>query len=239
MNIFSTIFNKLLYQPLFNALILLYEYLPGQDFGLAIIVLTFGLRLLLSPLMAQSIKSQKELSKIQPKLEEIQEKYKDDQEKQAEEIMNLYQKENFNPFGSLLPLLIQLPVLIALFQLFQKGIQPQEMTSLYNFVPHPGDIKYSFLGSVGLSNPNMLLAGIASVLQFFQFQLQNSYQKTKQSDKKSGAQFMKTFQKQMPYFFAGFTFIILMKLPAALALYWMVTSLFSMGQQYVIQQKYD
>lgn len=240
MNIFTTIFNKILYQPLFNALILFYEYLPGQDFGLAIITLTFFLRLLLSPLMAQNIKNQKALSKIQPKLEKIQKEYKDDQEKQTEKILDLYKKEDFNPFSVFLPLLLQLPILIALFQLFKNGLQPQEMTSLYGFIPHPGDIKYIFLGSILLSEPSTILTVLASVLQFVQLRFFTpSPQGKDKENKEAGAQFAQIFQKQTPYLFAGFTFFILIKLPAALALYWMVTSVFSMGQQYVLEKKYD
>ena len=75
MNLLTQIFNTALYQPLFNALILLYNCLPGNDFGLAVIILTFLLRLFLYPVMTQSIKYQKTLNEIQPRMKEIQEKY--------------------------------------------------------------------------------------------------------------------------------------------------------------------
>jgi len=92
-------FNTILYQPLFNALVLLYEFLPGHDFGIAIIVLTILIRLLFFPLMAKSLKSQKTLTELQPKIRDIQQKYKKDKERQAKEIMELYQREKMNPFG--------------------------------------------------------------------------------------------------------------------------------------------
>ncbi|PIX88058.1 MAG: hypothetical protein COZ30_01955, partial [Candidatus Nealsonbacteria bacterium CG_4_10_14_3_um_filter_36_16] len=99
MDIFINLFKVILYQPLFNALVLLYQYLPGHDFGVAVIVLTILIRLILYPLMVQSIKSQKVLSELQPKIQEIQQKYKGDKEKQAKETMGLYQREKINPFG--------------------------------------------------------------------------------------------------------------------------------------------
>jgi len=94
-------FNTILYQPLFNALIFLYQYLPGQDFGIAVIVLTVLIRVLFYPLMLKSITSQRALSELQPKIQEIQEKYKNDKERQSKEMMQLYQREKINPLGGL------------------------------------------------------------------------------------------------------------------------------------------
>src|SRR4030042_4762328 len=100
MSLLINAYNLILYQPLFNVLVLLYKYLPGHDFGIAVIVLTAIIRLALYPLMTQSIRSQKILSELQPKIQEIQQKYKTEKEKQAQEIFELYKKEKINPFGS-------------------------------------------------------------------------------------------------------------------------------------------
>ena len=83
MNFFVNAFNLILYQPLFNALVLLYQYLPGHDFGVAVLVLTILIKFLFYPLGTIAIRSQKNLSDLQPKLKEIQQKYKDDKERQA------------------------------------------------------------------------------------------------------------------------------------------------------------
>ena len=91
------LFNTILYRPLFNVLILFYQYLPGHDFGIAIIVLTILIRLILWPSMTKSIVSQKRLSQLQPKLKEIQKKYKGDLKRQNKETMELYKKEKINP----------------------------------------------------------------------------------------------------------------------------------------------
>jgi YidC/Oxa1 family membrane protein insertase len=234
MNFFNTIFNSLLYRPLFNGLILLYTYLPGSDFGIAIIVLTILLRIVLSPFMAQTIKSQKAISEIQPKIQEIQEKFKDDQERQIQEITNLYQEKKINPLNMFLPLLIQLPLLIALFQVFSKGLKLNAMDSLYGFVPHPGEINYTFLGLMNLSQPNIILAVFSAVSQFFQLKMQN-FQTKKAKNKNNQDRFSKTAQNQMPYFLSAFTFVFLSRIPAALGLYWMATSLFSIGHQYILK----
>src|SRR4030042_2639385 len=166
MYFFFSVLNKILYKPLFNALVLLYQYLPGKDFGIAVIALTLVIRLILYPLMAKSIKSQKVLTELQPKIKEIQEKYKNDKEKQARETMALYQKEKINPFGGCLPLIIQLPILIALYRVFWKGLQPEAMEKLYSFVPNPGIIDPTFLGFLNLADPNFIEAIVAGIAQY-------------------------------------------------------------------------
>lgn len=229
----SNIFNAFLYQPLFNALILLYIYLPGHDFGVAVIVLTVLIRFLLYPLMAQSIKSQKILSELQPKIQEIQKKYADDKEKQSRAMMELYKKEKFNPFGGCLPLLVQLPLLIALYQVFWRGFKIEQLNFLYNFVPNPGAINPMFLGIMNLAEPSISLAVLAGISQFLQSKM--TMPKLSQSPQKGQmGQFSQIMQKQMLYFFPIFTVFILWKMPAAIGLYWTVSTLFSIAQQYII-----
>src|SRR5688572_820076 len=111
-------FNTVLYYPLFNLLVLIYNYLPGHDFGIAIIVLTIIIRFILYPVSVKALNSQKALQKLQPQIQELQKKYKDDKEKQAKETLELYRREKINPFSGLLLALIQLPILIALYNVF-------------------------------------------------------------------------------------------------------------------------
>lgn len=227
---FINLFNIILYKPLFNALIFLYECLPGHDFGIAVIVLTLTIRLVLYPSTVQSIKSQKALAQFQPKIQEIQKKYKDDKQKQAQAIMEFYKKEGINPLSGCLPLLIQLPILIALYRVFWRGLESGQMVHLYSFVPDPGIINPNFLGLINLSQPSAVLAVLAGILQFFQTKMLSP--KTESADKTSD--FAQTMQKQMIYFFPAFTVFILLKLPAAIGLYWIIISMFSIIQQYFI-----
>lgn len=234
MEFFISAFNTILYQPLFNALVLIYQYLPGHDFGIAVIVLTIIIRIVFYPLMVKSIKSQKVLSELQPKIQEIQQKYKTEKEKQAKEMMALYQKEKINPLGGCLPLLLQLPILIALYRVFWTGLEPGAMARLYSFVPDPGVIDPTFLGLLNLAEPFFGLALLAGVAQFFQTKM--LMPKTKKTREQGGqmSQFSSMMQKQMLYFFPIFTVLILLRLPSAIGLYWIVTALFSIGQQHLI-----
>jgi YidC/Oxa1 family membrane protein insertase len=237
----------ILYSPFLNALVLLYQYLPGHDFGIAVIILTIVIRLILYPLMAQAIRSQKVMADLQPKIQEVQERFKKDKEKQAKEMMELYKKEKINPLGGCLPLLIQMPILIALFRVFWEGLRPEEMANLYSFVPHPGIIDPTFLGIIDLSKsfmikineqteyywPVIILAILAGLCQFIQTKMITPKVKKVQGSDQM-AKFSGMMQKQMSYFLPFFMVFILLRLPAAIGLYWLVTSLFSIGQQYLV-----
>jgi len=235
LNLLITVFNTVLYEPLFNILVFLYVYLPGQDLGIAIIVLTIIIRLALYPSSIKAVKSQKAVRSLQPKLKEIQKKYKDDKEKQAQETMALYKKEGVSPFGGCLPILIQFPVLIGLFQVLKRGFQSNALSHLYSFMPHPGKISPVFLGFLNLTSPNVFIAIFAAGLQFIQSKMMSSKSKNKSKDKNVG--FAEIMQKQMVYFFPIIAFIILLGLPSAIGLYWVVSSLFAIIQQYIVFKK--
>ena len=237
MDFFISIFQTFLYQPLLNALIFIYQNIPGHDFGLAVILLTVLIRIIFYPLMVKSIRSQKILSELQPKIQEIQQKYKEDKQRQSKEMMTLYQKEKINPFGDCLPLLLQLPILIALYRVFWKGLEPGAMAYLYSFVPNPGTIDPSFFGLVNLAETSLVMALIAGVAQFFQSKMLLPKTKSQKQGGGQMAQFSGMMQKQMLYFFPIFTVLILLRLPSAIGLYWIVTALFSIGQQHLIMRE--
>lgn len=247
MEILITAFNTVLYRPLFNFLVLLYQYIPGQDFGIAVIILTVIVRLAVSPAAIKSIKSQQALQKIQPKLKKIQKKYKNDKEKQAQATMELYKKEKVNPLSGCLPLLIQLPILLALFRVFWRGFGPEQMSFLYSFVPDPGVINTTFLGIINLAQsctaeigdqlvflwPNIILVILVGIFQFIQMKITTS-QISPSSGEGQMAQFSGMMQKQMVYFFPAFAVLILWRLPAAIGVYWLITTFFSIAQYRLI-----
>jgi YidC/Oxa1 family membrane protein insertase len=237
MSFFTSAFNAILYRPLLNGLILLYEFLPGHDFGVAIIVLTILIKFILYPLGAQGVKSQKILSELQPKIKEIQSKYKNNKEEQTKMLMALYKEKKVNPFAGCLPLLIQLPILFALYRVFWKGFKLEQTAGLlYSFVPNPGVINTFFLGVINLANPNFILALLAGIFQFFQVKMASPQVKSK-SEKNQASNFSQAMQNQMQYFMPAFTVIILFRLPSAIGLYWVVVTLFTIIQQYFIFKK--
>ena len=230
----GTFFNIFLYKPLFNSLVLFYNIIPGHDFGIAIIFLTLAIKFILYPLSVKAFRSQKVLQDLQPKVKEIQTKFKDDKEKLAKATLELYKNEKINPFSGLFLAFIQLPILIALYQVFWQGLKPEQLNNLYNFVTRPIVINPVFLGMIDLSKPNIYFAIIAGVLQFFQTKMVASSQK---KDKGGAPDMAQAMQTQMLYIFPIVTIIILLSLPSALGLYWIISSIFSIVQQYYILKK--
>ena len=135
-----SILKMIFYQPLYNGLILIYNFIPGHDLGISIILLTLLIRFVLYPLNNLSIRSQKALQDIQPKIKQVQKEFANNKEQQAKELLKLYKEHKVNPFSSCLPLLIQLPFLIALFSVFKPGITATAFADLYSFVGRPETI---------------------------------------------------------------------------------------------------
>ena len=233
MNFISLIFNEALYRPLFNGLIFLYNIIPLPDFGVAIILLTIIIRLVLYPLNQKAITSQKALGELQPQIKDVQNKYPTDKVKQSQAMMELYKKNNINPASGCLPLLIQLPILIALYQVFWNGLNPDSLTALYSFVARPAQVNPMFLGLISLAESNYGLAILAGIFTFWQSKMMVSVQ----SNVGQGTDFSAAMNKQMVYFMPLFTVFISWKLPAGLVLYWVVTTLAGIAQQYFVIKK--
>jgi len=241
MNFLIQFFNTILYQPLVNLLILLYSYLPGNDFGVAVIILTLITKLILFPSSFKSIQSQRKITAIQPKIKEIQQKYKGDRQAQSRAMMELYQKEKVNPVSGCLPLLLQLPILIALYQVFLRGLESEVLqNTLYNFVPNPNGIDFMFLGIINLGQTNIFLALLAGILQFFQTKI-SFPQKPKTSltpvNKGEKMDFSSMFQSQMLYLFPVITVLIVWKMGSIIGLYWITATLFSIGEHYIVKKR--
>ncbi len=233
------IYNIFLYKPLFNVLIFLYNSIPLHDLGISIIILTLFIRVLISPLSIKSFKTQKALAELQPKIKEIKEKYKGNVRKQNEETMRLYKEGKANPFSGCLPMLIQLPIFIALFQILKGLANPNQFSNLYSFVSHPGILNTSFLGILDLAQRSRILAVLAGLFQFIQSKMISSLT-GKQKGKSTGSQTDQMSQmmtKQMTYFMPIFLVFIYWKLPSALSLYWIIITVFSIGEQYYINKK--
>jgi YidC/Oxa1 family membrane protein insertase len=230
-------FHTILSQPLFNGLIALYQYVPGHDLGVAIILLTLIIKFILYPLAAKGIQSQKALNQLQPKMKEIQERLKNNKEEQAKAVMALYKTEKVNPFSGFLTLIIQLPILWALFRVFINGFSEEKLSILYPFISNPGQINTSFLGIVDLSKASIVLAILTGVAQFIQSKMTVPSQPKK--NQTGAPQFSNMMQKQMLYFLPLFTVFILWRMPAAVALYWLTTTIFTIVQQYIILKKHE
>lgn len=233
----SDIYTAVLYQPLYNILVYVYNIIPGNDIGIAIIVLTILIKIILLPFSKQSIRSQKALQDIQPKVEEMRKKYKDDKEKQAQELMKLYKQEKVNPFSSCLPLLIQLPFFIAVYHVFRNGLtSPESLDLVYSFIMRPESINPVSFGFFNLAERNIVMAVLAGIAQWFQAKML-THKKQPAVPGSSDENAMASMNKQMMYMMPVITVIIGTTLPSGLMLYWLITSLLTIVQQKLIFSK--
>lgn len=236
----TALFNTILYQPLFNLLIWLYNIIPGHDIGAAILILTVLIKLILYPFSLQALKAQKALTVLQPKIDELKAKYKDDKEAMSREMMNLYKENKVNPFSSCLPVLIQLPFLIAVYRVFISGLGSKGLENLYPFVAHPGHINVISLGFLDLSKPNLIIALLAGAAQFWQAKMMPRQSPPKNVAGTAGAKdegMAAAMNKQMLYFMPAITVLIGASLPGGLTFYWLLTTLLTVGQQYLYFKK--
>lgn len=228
MAILKLIVKTILYQPLFNALIFLVWLIPGHNVAWAIIILTIIVRIILLPSSLKAARAQIRMRDLQPKLKEVQEKYKHDKQKQSQALMEFYKENKVNPLGSCLPLLIQFPILIVLYYVFIHGLNTDNYYLLYHWVPRSDVLNTVWLGLDMAKPDRWILPLIAGGLQFIQSR-QMMPPKPKDGSKADPAA---AISSQMMYLMPIFTIFIAGKLPAALPLYWIITTLFAIGQQW-------
>jgi YidC/Oxa1 family membrane protein insertase len=225
------LYNTLFYQPLLNALVFLYNTAALGDLGLAIIELTILIRIVLFPIFQKSARHQAVMQRLQPKLKEIQEKHKDyNARNQAS--LDLFREHQINPFSGILLFLLQLPILFALYHIFLNVFSPEFLSVLYPAVAAPPSLKpEAFFGLLNLEKSNIVMVGLAAVTQYFQGKLA--------LPPKSGGQpsASEAMVQRMVWIGPILTGVILWNLPSAAALYWTVSSLFSIAQQGMINRQ--
>ncbi|MDO8585221.1 MAG: YidC/Oxa1 family membrane protein insertase [bacterium] len=222
----SSLFHSIFYQPLFNGLVFFYNTIAFRDVGLAIILLTIAIRFILFPLFYKSFKNQAIMQKIQPELKKIQHEHKENKERQAQAMMELYRQHNVNPFSSFLLLFAQLPVLIALYQVFLKGFADTALVDLYAFIANPGHMNTVSLGLIDLGKRSILIVVLAAIVQY--------YQGLASVPKQDGS--AQDIARKMVFLGPVLTVMVLFTLPAAVGLYWLTASVFSLVQQIYINK---
>ncbi|MDI6814666.1 MAG: YidC/Oxa1 family membrane protein insertase [Dehalococcoidales bacterium] len=223
------IWNLIIIQPVINLLIVLSHYLFGS-FGLAIIALTIVVNGLMYPLTLKQLRATKAMQALQPKLLELRQKYAKDRDKLAKEQMRLYKESGVSPAGCLLPMLVQLPIWIALFWAIIKllAVTPEDFLGLskylyswsvvYSMVP----LESKFLG-LNLAEPNFSLAILVGGTMW----LQQKMTMTPTADPKQESM-SRMMLWMMPLVFA----FICLSLPSGLALYWVTSSVIRIGMEY-------
>jgi len=232
-------FDTYLVLPIYNVFIYLISLMPYGDVGFAIIALTLIVRVIFYPAFTSSIRTQIGMQAIQGDIDEINKTYKDDATERGRRTMELLRKNNIRPFSSFLALLIQLPILFALYAAFFREELPAIATQLlYSFVPVPQAVNMEFLGVLHLSSShNIILTAIVAGLQYGVMWFSVARLKGAKSTAPEKQMVQKTQQQLMLYFFPILMAIITYTLPAAVGLYFAVTNIVSIGQEMLINRQ--
>ena len=224
------IYHNLFYNPLANALAGILSTLPGAHLGVAVIVLTLAVRAILFPLSHKMIHTQHAMKRIQPQIEEIKKSTKGDREKEYSNLSALYREHGISPFSSLLGVLVQIPLLIALYQVLARVGQSFDGV-LYSGVVMPQTLNHTLFG-VDLLAPSVTLALIAAILQYIQIALALP-PKPKEHKPDTQTDIQRTMAITLPIviFFIGVKFI------AALPLYWTVLNLTAIMHESVMRKR--
>ncbi len=234
---FYFVYHEFLYRPLFNALVFLVDIMPGHDMGLAVIALTVLVRAALFPLTHKSVRAQAKMKELEPHIAALRDKYKDNKEEQAKQTMELYKEHGVNPLSGCLVALIQLPILIALYYLFWRGLD-FTANNLYFFVSRPEIINMNFLGLLDLQKPSLIFALLAGVSQFLQMRLSQPPLPPKKGETKSfQADFSRAMRLQTTYVLPVFIAFIAMRFPAVVALYWTTTNIFAIVHESAVRRR--
>jgi len=242
----SFLFHELLYRPLFNLITWFYN-LTG-DLGIAIILTTIIVRVLMLPLYKQNIKNQREMTMLQPKIKELQEKYKDDRTKLSEAMLNIYKEHNINPFAGFLLLFAQLPIIIAIYRVAENMFRPETYPTLYNFISLPESFNNMSLGFVNIANSgNLFLALLVGISQYYQISMMidrnkkdsKPKKKVKKSVKDTPAEpdIAKIMNTQMKYMMPILVTVFAFNLQAAMSFYWIASTLVTIIQEFLIFRK--
>lgn len=232
------LWNDFFYFPIYNTLVFFANILPYRDFGFAIIILTILVRLILFWPSHRAMKSQKRMQEIQPELDRLKEKYKGNQQMIGTETMRIFKENKVNPFGSCLPILIQFPFLIAIFYVVQNGLNADNAYMIYGFLKgfSLDNINVNFLGLLDLTKKNAyVLPVVIGGLQFLQMKMSFSAGSAKKPEGQNKLE-TKSVNKMMLYFMPVMIAIFTASVPAGVGIYWGASTLFSVGQQFIVNR---
>lgn len=217
------------------------DLIPWADAGVAVILFTIIVKLILFPLSKRAVTTQIEMRRIEPELKALQEKYKDNKQEQALQTMKLYKEKGIRPFLSVLLLFIQLPIIFALYRIFwHSGLPSVNSDILYPFVSDPTPVNMIFLGVVDISSKSVVLAVIVALTTFLQAKImasKNILQKLAPGEAPSFKHDLaRSMNIQMVYIFPLVAGFISYGISAAIALYWITSNLFTIGQELYLKR---
>ena len=237
------IWHTVFFDPIYNSLVFFIEIVRNGDVGLAIVCTVVVVKVILLPISLKAIRTQITMRDIQPKLDKIKEDFKDNREVQAVKTMEVFKDAKVNPFSSILLLFIQIPIVFALYFSVSRGggvpLPHINTALLYSFIPSPDVVNMIFLGIVDITKKSLPLALIAGITQFIHTNLSLPPQKPRdpKAEPNFKDDFARSMQLQMRYVIPVVITFVAYNISAAIALYFTISNLMAIGQEYVVRHK--
>jgi YidC/Oxa1 family membrane protein insertase len=233
-------FHAVIYYPIYNALAAALSLIPGGDLGIAIILITVLVKLILFPLAVKASQTQHAMRMLEPKMKELKEKYKDNNQELAVQTMALYKEYKVNPFASILLLLIQIPIILGLYWvIIAEGKGGNfDPALLYSFVPLPGTVSFNFLGLIPIATGSIILSLIVAGTQFIQARLIMPV-KPVATGKGFQDDLAASMHLQMRYVFPVVLGVISFVGSAAVALYFITSNIFGIMQELIARARHQ
>ncbi len=241
---FSTIWHTFFFDPIYNGLVYFIDVVPGGDVGVAIVLITIVVKLVLLPLSLKAARTQRVMRTLEPVLSDIKKKYKDKREEQAKAMMAAYKDAGVKPFASVLLLFVQIPLIIALYLAVARGggvpLPDINVDLLYSFVPAPEVLSVYFLGFVDITARNLPLAMLAGLTQFIHARLSIPAPEPRDANAPMDlkADLTRSMQMQMRYVLPIVIGVVAFMFSASIALYFVVSNLMAIGQEYVVKRQF-
>ena len=235
----SAFFHTAFYNPIYNALVALVAFIPGGDVGIAVIVLTIIIRVVLLPFSLSTARTQRAMKFLEPRIKELKEKHKNNKEQEALETLALYREARVNPFAGILTVFIQIPVLLALYWVFlYEPFSTLDTARLYFLTPIPHTVSLEFLGIVSVASKSIFLAVLAGFTQFLQARLALSGMTQPAANEKSmQGDFQKVMNMQLKYVFPFIIGTISYTTSSAIALYFITTNIAGALQEWHVRHR--
>ncbi len=240
--------NTIFYQPIYNILIFIIGHVTFGDVGFAIILVTIIVKLVIYPLTKKSIRSQILMKRMEPEIKLIKKNYPN-KEEQAKKTMDLYKKYGTNPFSGCFVVILQIPIIFALYFVFLHGLS-LDPSLIYSFLVKPAYIHTNFLGFIEMGNKSIFLALLAGITQFIQGYLATPVKANDKveilpvgADETVANSFQddlaSSMQTNIKYILPVFIVFIAWKISAAIALYFVISNTFSIVQEWYIRRSLE
>lgn len=232
-------FHTIFYEPVYNLLVLFLQVVPLHDIGASIILVTVVVKTILLPINLKATRTQYLMKAIEDEIKVIRENHKDDPHTLSRKMMEVYKREKINPLSSLFAMLIQIPVFIALYFVFSKGLS-LDTGSIYSFVHFPEILHTKAFGVLDVTQKSLFIAVTTAVTAYFLARRQTmSMVVTKKEGKEENFQdhFMKSMRVQLLYVLPVVIGVSSFVLPSALGVYWTTNNILSYLQDVYIKSK--